>query len=77
VLNADGALTAGLVCGRCALRAVAFVVPPAVTVPTLCVSCQRERACVCQGCAERLAANVRELSKANVRLAVGKGGEGG
>jgi hypothetical protein len=74
VLTADGAIAAGIVCGRCALRAVAFVVPPHITVPTLCTACKRAHASICAGCADRLGSNVRELSAANVALAVKKGG---
>lgn len=69
VLTSDGAVAAGIVCIRCALRAIAFVVPPATTMPTLCSSCKRAHASVCGGCAERLRSNVRELTAANVALA--------
>ena len=70
VVTDQGEVKAGIVCARCALRAVAFVIPPKVTVPTACELCKRGLACVCRPCAEALAQNVRELTKANVALAL-------
>jgi len=71
VMDPDGNLAYGLVCVRCAVRAVAFVVPPATTVAPLCGSCHKDRAAVCVGCFARAHANVRELSAANVALRAG------
>ena len=68
VLNSEGKLSSGIVCKRCALRALAFVVPPATTIPTLCVKCKRANSQVCHGCYHRLESHVRELSKANVMI---------
>jgi hypothetical protein len=73
-MDPDGTIKSGIVCLRCASRAVAFVVPPATTVAPLCGSCRKERAAVCVGCFARAHANVRELSAANVALAAGKKG---
>lgn len=69
VLDSEGQVRSGLVCARCALRALAFVVPPPVTVAPLCKACRRDRAAVCEGCHACLGASVRELTAANVRLA--------
>lgn len=74
VLTSDGAIRSALVCSRCALRAVAFVVPPPTTVPPICASCKRGLAKVCEECARRLASNVRELAASNVALAAKRGG---
>lgn len=68
VMSTDGMLESGLVCARCALRAIAFVVPPAVTVPPACASCKRGPAGICFTCWNRLADAKNELEKANVVL---------
>lgn len=68
VLDGHGGLKQGVVCTRCALRAVSVVVPKPTTVPTTCVLCKKELACVCRGCYNGAASNVRELSAANIAL---------
>lgn len=67
ILTHEGAIT-GLVCLRCALRSLPFVIPPPVTVATLCTECKRGRASVCLDCVTRVGAHVKELSAANVVL---------
>ena len=68
VMDPDGTIKSGVVCLRCAARAVAFVVPPATTVAPLCCVCKRDTAAVCAGCFGRQAESSRELTKANVAL---------
>jgi len=67
-LGADGKIETGLVCKRCALRVIAMVVPPPVTIAPTCYSCKRELAKHCQHCVDALRQNVQELTAANVRL---------
>lgn len=67
-MDPDGTIKSGIVCLRCAARAVAFVVPPATTVAPLCCACKREVAAVCTGCFARQAESAREVTKANVAL---------
>lgn len=71
VLSAHGELASGLVCGHCALRALAFVVPPALTVAPACAKCRREPATIGKECAEQLERSVRELTAANIALRQG------
>jgi len=71
-MDPDGTIKSGVVCLRCAARAVAFVVPPATTVAPLCASCKREPAAVCVSCFARHQGQVRELAAANVALAASK-----
>lgn len=66
VLSPHGELALGLVCTRCALRALAFVVPPATTVPPACFACKRKPAAVCRECVAKLEAHVKELAAANI-----------
>lgn len=68
VLEPDGSIAAGLVCARCALRAVAFVVPPPTTIAPLCGRCKREPAAVCGSCFTSVSNNVIHLSAANAAL---------
>jgi hypothetical protein len=69
VLDSEGQVRSGLVCARCALRALAFVVPPPVTIAPLCIGCKRDRAAVCAHCHTTMAAQNQELLKANLVLA--------
>lgn len=69
-----GRVLAALVCTRCAKAAIKICIPPPTTVAPLCSHCKRGLACICESCARALATNVRELSAANVALAVGKKG---
>ena len=64
----DGSVTYAIVCNRCRLRAIAFIVPPPTQVPTLCAECKRGHGSVCRGCVDRLRESVRELTAANVLL---------
>lgn len=68
VMEPDGTIKSGIVCLRCAARAVAFVVPPATTLAPPCACCKRKLAKVCGECHDRLEKSVRELTKANVML---------
>ena len=72
VITSHGELASGLVCARCALRAVAFVVPPATTVPPLCSQCRGAPASVCAGCHERVCNAVQEVTGANLVLSLAK-----
>ena len=68
VVTAHGELESGIVCSRCALRAMAFVVPPPTTLPPLCSQCKRGPASVCGGCHERVCKAVKDTLGANVVL---------
>jgi hypothetical protein len=68
VLSSHGELASGLVCARCALRALAFVVPTMPTVRPSCVHCKRQPAAVCNACHDRAVEYASELVKANVVL---------
>lgn len=57
-----------LVCRRCRLWAMPVVVPPPIQVAPLCSSCGKERASIGPGCVSRLADQITELTRANVRL---------
>ncbi len=73
IMTPDG-IELGIVCKRCALRAIAVLVPPPATVAPLCACCKRGRASVCVACMERLEQQVRELAAANVLLAARREG---
>ncbi len=74
VMEPDGCIKSGIVCLRCAARAVAFVVPPPTTIPPLCGVCKRAHAAVCVGCYGRISESARELTNANVALRLVKPG---
>jgi len=68
----DGTMVSRLVCTRCRLRAVAFVVPPPTTIAPLCKCCKKDRAQVCGECFEGLLRHIKQLTAANVALRQGK-----
>ena len=68
VMTPHRELVSGLVCSRCALRAIAFVVPPATTMAPPCTQCKRAPASVCAGCHERVCRAVSDTTKANLLL---------
>lgn len=69
----DGEIKRGNVCARCALRAIAFVVPPPVVMSTPCASCKRRPSKYCADCHERVCKQASDAVKANAALAVAKG----
>lgn len=66
VISPHGELESGIVCSRCALRAMAFVVPPPTTIPPLCSQCKGAPASVCGSCHDRVCKAVASTMKLNV-----------
>jgi hypothetical protein len=70
VLSPDGELALGLVCPRCASRALSVVAPPPTTIAPPCKGCHKAPAVYCEACMDKVCNHVRELSAANVASAV-------